>query len=184
LSYILYTDELWHRHSKYAEEEGGSHDSEQDTPNSDIEFHEDDANATTFYATTDGVIVSDTSRTAAGLTTSSFRDFRIVVDGVAVDCKFPERQRRAYYELCRSQQRCSLHEHLLSRLNTTLVVGVRGRGASAPREDLVAWKTTLQSFQHLGMDVALHHPAPRRPHRRSVIKDLRTGMVMGQVRVG
>jgi hypothetical protein len=88
-----------------------------------------------------------------------------VVDGVAIDCMFRERQRRAYYDLCRSQGSSSLHEHLLGRLNAALVVGmiadtvdiagrVRARGAAASREDLVAWKTTLQSFQHLGMDVA------------------------------
>jgi hypothetical protein len=82
------------------------------------------------------------------------------VDEVVIDCKFQERQRRAYYELCRSQR-----SSLLSRLNTALVVGVisdtvgiaervRDQGASSSREDLVTWKKTLQSFQHLVMDVA------------------------------
>jgi hypothetical protein len=174
LSHILYTLVYYDTNiSKSAEEEeeGPFHESaviseEEDAPNSDIDFHEEDANATTFYATTDGVIVTDTSRTAAAdLITTSFRDFHIVVDGMAIDCKLPERQRRAYCDLCRSQSLSSLHQHLISRLNTALVVGViadtvdiaervRGRGVSALREDLVAWKTTLQSFQHLGMDVA------------------------------
>jgi hypothetical protein len=99
INFVIHTPMNYDTNLKSAEEEegGGSHDSavireEEDAPNLDIDFHED---ATTFYASPDGIIVSDTSRTAAAdlITTNSFRDFRIVLDGVAIDCKFPERHR-------------------------------------------------------------------------------------------
>jgi hypothetical protein len=99
LSHILYTLVYYDTNiSKSAEEEeeGPFHESaviseEEDAPNSDIDFHEEDANATTFYATTDGVIVTDTSRTAAAdLITTSFRDFHIVAQGILRPLPFAE----------------------------------------------------------------------------------------------
>ncbi|GAB2267088.1 hypothetical protein Dimus_002072 [Dionaea muscipula] len=105
----------------------------------------------------------------------SLESFNIVVDGVVViDSKFPDHLRRKYYKLCCSQ-RSFLHEHLLKGLNHTLIVGIisetiniadairttckaSSSSSSAPppppRSDLVIWKTTLESFQLLGMNVA------------------------------
>ncbi|TVU23043.1 hypothetical protein EJB05_32773 [Eragrostis curvula] len=96
---------------------------------------------------------------------TSFNNFNIVVDRLVIDCKFDEQLRRTYYDLCCSQK-AFLHKHLLKQLNLTLVVGVimetiniaKGIRAckteGSPREDLLIWKKTLESFALLGMDVA------------------------------
>jgi len=111
----------------------------------------------------DGLRISDSDMDFGDVT--SFSNFNIVVDSLVIDCKFHDHLRRRYYELCCSQK-SFLHKNLLKQLNLTLVVGVimetisiaegiRACTAQAPsREDLVTWKTTLESLELLGMNVA------------------------------
>ncbi|GJN09445.1 hypothetical protein PR202_ga27452 [Eleusine coracana subsp. coracana] len=111
--------------------------------------------------TTDGISFSDYSDIEFDGVTS-FSDFSIVVDSLAIDCKFQEHQCKSYYDLCCSQK-SYLHKHLLGHLNPTLVVGVimdiiniakSIRMGVSPREDFLIWKKTLESFELLGMNVA------------------------------
>ncbi|GJN39486.1 hypothetical protein PR202_gb28608 [Eleusine coracana subsp. coracana] len=111
--------------------------------------------------TTDGISFSDYSDIEFDRVTS-FSNFSIVVDSLAIDCKFQEHQRKSYYDLCCSQK-SYLHKHLLGHLNPTLVVGVimdiiniakSIRMGVSPREDFLIWKKTLESFELLGMNVA------------------------------
>uniref|UniRef100_A0A0D3ELG0 TF-B3 domain-containing protein n=1 Tax=Oryza barthii TaxID=65489 RepID=A0A0D3ELG0_9ORYZ len=111
----------------------------------------------------DGIRFSDSEMSFDDMT--SYSNFNIVVDGLVIDCKFPDHQRRTYYELC-CAQKSFLHRHLLRQLSLTLVVGVimetiniaegiRACGAgTSSQEDFLIWKKTLQSFDLLGMNVA------------------------------
>lgn len=113
--------------------------------------------------TIDGLRMSDSEVDFGHVT--SFSNFNIVVDGLVIDCRFQEQPRRTYYELCCSQK-AFLHERLLKQLNLTLVVGVimetisiaegirAWKAHASPREDLLIWKKTLESFELLGMNVA------------------------------
>uniref|UniRef100_A0A0E0JG22 TF-B3 domain-containing protein n=1 Tax=Oryza punctata TaxID=4537 RepID=A0A0E0JG22_ORYPU len=113
--------------------------------------------------TIDGIRFSDLEMSFDNV--MSFSNFNIIVDGLIIDCKFPDHQRRTYYELC-CAQKSFLHNHLLRQLSLTLVVGVimetiniaegiRACGAgTSSQEDFLIWKKTLQSFELLGMNVA------------------------------
>ncbi|KAF0917541.1 hypothetical protein E2562_020918 [Oryza meyeriana var. granulata] len=110
----------------------------------------------------DGIRFSDSEISFDDVT--SFSNFNIIVDSLIIDCKFPDHQRRTYYELC-SARKTFLHKHLLRQLNLSLVVGVimetiniaEGIRActsnTSSREDFLIWKKTLESFELLGMDV-------------------------------
>ncbi|TVU41276.1 hypothetical protein EJB05_14779, partial [Eragrostis curvula] len=95
---------------------------------------------------------------------TSFNNFKIVVlDRLVID--FPSDLRKTYYDLCCSQK-AFLHKHLLKQLSLTLVVGViretiniadgimAWKTEACCRDDLLIWKKTLESFEHLGMNVA------------------------------
>ncbi|XP_020163752.1 B3 domain-containing protein Os01g0234100 isoform X2 [Aegilops tauschii subsp. strangulata] len=94
----------------------------------------------------------------------NFSNFNIIVDGLVIDCKFPDHLRKTYYELCCAQE-SFLHKDLLKQINLTLAVGVimettniaEGIRACEARasshEDFVVWKKTLEAFELLGMNV-------------------------------
>uniref|UniRef100_A0A0D9WPL8 TF-B3 domain-containing protein n=1 Tax=Leersia perrieri TaxID=77586 RepID=A0A0D9WPL8_9ORYZ len=125
---------------------------------------------------------------------TSFSNFNIIVDGLVIDCKFPDHERMMYYEICCSQK-SFLHNHLLKHLNFKLVVGVimetikiaegirACKADNSSYDDFLVWKKTLQSFELLGMKVAflikriddlLCLPAqPRDPSECSKYKDIK-----------
>ncbi|KAM0896023.1 hypothetical protein ACQ4PT_023448 [Festuca glaucescens] len=99
-------------------------------------------------------------------TMTNLRDFKIVIDGSAIDRKLiPAHMRMAYYELCLARK-AFLHRHLLKQISpmfaagvimetVNIAVGIRASSASSSSlEDLAAWKKILESFEFLGMDVA------------------------------
>ncbi|KAM3383885.1 hypothetical protein ACQJBY_008502 [Aegilops geniculata] len=111
---------------------------------------------------TDGIRFSDT---AIGFDdVKNLSNFNIIVDGLVIDCKFPDHLHKTYYELCCAQE-SFLHKDLLKQLNLTLAVGVimetiniaEGIRACEARasshEDFVVWKKTLEAFELLGMNV-------------------------------
>ena len=67
----------------------------------------------------------------------NFSNFNIIVDGLVIDCKFPDHLRKTYYELCCAQE-SFLHKDLLKQINLTLAVGVSPGGA--PFWTSRAWK--------------------------------------------
>ncbi|KAK9670697.1 hypothetical protein RND81_13G219000 [Saponaria officinalis] len=92
-----------------------------------------------------------------------FSNFNIIVDGLVIDSKFSEANRKKYYELC-CCQKCFLHEQLLKGLNCNLVIGIiletiniadaiRACTSSTSVEDLWTWEKTLKGFELLGMKV-------------------------------
>ncbi|XP_044353170.1 B3 domain-containing protein Os01g0234100 isoform X7 [Triticum aestivum] len=111
---------------------------------------------------TDGIKFSDTAIDFDDV--KDFSSFSIIVDGLAIDCEFPDQQRETYYELC-CAQKSFLHKDLLKGLNITLVVGaimetidiaegIRACKARVPsRKDFVVWKKNLQALKLLGMNV-------------------------------
>nr|CAB3471616.1 unnamed protein product [Digitaria exilis] len=113
--------------------------------------------------TIDGLRISGSDIDFGDVT--SFNNFNIVVDSLVIDCKFHDRLRRTYYELCCSQK-SFLHKNLLKQLNLTLVVGVimetisiaegirACKTQASSRNDLLIWKKTLGSLELLGMNVA------------------------------
>ncbi|KAM3364345.1 hypothetical protein ACQJBY_014594 [Aegilops geniculata] len=111
---------------------------------------------------TDGIRFSDT---AIGFDdVKSFSNFNIIVDGLVIDCKFPDHLRKTYYELCCAQE-SFLHKDLLKQLNLTLAMGVimetiniaegirACKAHASSHEDFVVWKKTLEAFELLGMNV-------------------------------
>ncbi|VAH27421.1 unnamed protein product [Triticum turgidum subsp. durum] len=111
---------------------------------------------------TDGIRFSDT---AIGFDdVKSFSNFNIIVDGLVIDCKFPDHLRKTYYELCCAQE-SFLHKDLLKQINLTLAVGVimetiniaegirACKAHASSHEDFVIWKKTLEAFELLGMNV-------------------------------
>ncbi|VAH59374.1 unnamed protein product [Triticum turgidum subsp. durum] len=110
---------------------------------------------------TDGIKFSDTVIDFDNV--KDFSSFSIVVDGLVIDCEFPDHLRETYYELC-CAQKSFLHKELLKGLNLTLVVGaimetidiaegIRACKARTPsRRDFVVWKN-LQALKLLGMNV-------------------------------
>lgn len=111
---------------------------------------------------TDGIKFSDTAIDFDEV--KNFSNFNIIVDGLVIDCKFPDHLRKTYYELC-CAQKSFLHKDLLKRINLTLAVGaimetiniaegIRACKAHASsRKDFVVWKKTLQALKLLGMNV-------------------------------
>ncbi|XP_048562755.1 B3 domain-containing protein Os01g0234100-like isoform X4 [Triticum urartu] len=111
---------------------------------------------------TDGIKFSDTVIDFDNV--KDFSSFSIVVDGLVIDCEFPDHLRETYYELC-CAQKSFLHKELLKGLNLTLVVGaimetidiaegIRACKARAPScRDFVVWKKNLQALKLLGMNV-------------------------------
>ncbi|KAE8817413.1 B3 domain-containing protein [Hordeum vulgare] len=108
----------------------------------------------------DGIRFSDTAIDFDHV--KNFSNFNIIVDGLVIDCKFPDHLRRTYYELCCAQE-SFLHKDLLKQINLTLAVGVimetiniaegiRAASASS-HQDFLVWKKTLEAFQFLGMNV-------------------------------
>ena len=97
--------------------------------------------------------------------TGDFVNFKIVVgDGSVVGRRMlPDDLRRTYYCLCQDRK-ALLHRHLLKQISPTLAAGMIVETANiadgirasstASHEDLASWKKTLESFEHLGMDVA------------------------------
>nr|CAB3475632.1 unnamed protein product [Digitaria exilis] len=125
--------------------------------------HKIPANNVLVGETIDGLRISDSDIDFGDVT--SFSNFKIVVDSLVIDCKFHDRLRRTYYELCCSEK-SFLHKNLLRQLNLTLVVGVIVETISiaegirvcktqaSSRNDLLIWKKTLESLEQLGMNVA------------------------------
>ncbi|XP_044964649.1 B3 domain-containing protein Os01g0234100-like [Hordeum vulgare subsp. vulgare] len=108
----------------------------------------------------DGIRFSDTAIDFDHV--KNFSNFNIIVDGLVIDCKFPDHLRRTYYELCCARE-SFLHKDLLKQINLTLAVGVimetiniaegiRAASASS-HQDFLVWKKTLEAFQFLGMNV-------------------------------
>ena len=97
--------------------------------------------------------------------TGDFINFKIVVgDGSVVGRRMlPDDLRRTYYCLCQDRK-ALLHRHLLKQISPTLAAGMIVETANiadgirasstASHEHLASWKKTLESFEHLGMDVA------------------------------
>ncbi|KAK9699336.1 hypothetical protein RND81_08G168100 [Saponaria officinalis] len=97
-------------------------------------------------------------------TITGFENFNIIVDGLVIDSKFSDTNKKKYYELCRSQN-AFLHQRLLKGLNCNLVVGIiletvniadaiKACTSATSIEDLRTWKTTLDGFELLGMKVS------------------------------
>ncbi|XP_044442484.1 B3 domain-containing protein Os01g0234100-like [Triticum aestivum] len=94
----------------------------------------------------------------------SFRSFKVIVGGSAIDDKqLPTETRRAYHGLCHDRKSL-LHGRLQKNLEPLLAAGViietvriakgiRASAASPSREDLTRWKKDLESFEMMGMDV-------------------------------
>lgn len=94
----------------------------------------------------------------------SFRSFKVIVGGSAIDDKrLPIETRRAYHGLCRDRKSL-LHGRMQKPICPLLAAGViietvriaegiRASTASPSREDLTRWKKALESFEMMGMDV-------------------------------
>ncbi|KAM0845008.1 hypothetical protein ACQ4PT_056683 [Festuca glaucescens] len=99
-------------------------------------------------------------------TVKSFEDFNIILDDLIIDRELlPGHLRRTYYQLC-CARKAFLHRHLLKCISPVLTAGVIAEtvaiaegirasyASSSFLEDLAFWKTTLEAFEGLGMDVA------------------------------
>ncbi|KAJ6985365.1 B3 domain-containing protein [Populus alba x Populus x berolinensis] len=90
-------------------------------------------------------------------------NFRILLNGFAIDSELSEHHRTKYYELCRSQN-SFLHSNLLNSINHKLAVeiiigtvdiseGIRSSKLSSSQADYGVWDKTLKGFELLGMKV-------------------------------
>jgi hypothetical protein len=90
-------------------------------------------------------------------------NFRILLNGFAIDSELSEHHRTKYYELCRSQS-SFLHSNLLNSINHKLAVeiiigtvdiseGIRSSKLSSSQADYGVWDKTLKGFELLGMKV-------------------------------
>jgi hypothetical protein len=127
--------------------------------NADKEEESSDVNVKSKEAT-DGGIRSPVSYTDDFAAVKRFVDFKIVVGNYLI--VLPDHLGRTYYDLC-CARKAFLHGHL-KKISLELSIAViletiniaEGIRASSPAslEDLVDWKKALQSFEHMGMDVA------------------------------
>ncbi|XP_074317886.1 B3 domain-containing protein Os01g0234100-like [Silene latifolia] len=103
----------------------------------------------------DGICFSDSAVNFEAI--KSFENFRIIVDGLVLDSKFSDANRKKYYELCCSQK-SFLHEQLLKGLNCNLVIGIimetitiadaiKDCASSMSIEDLPIWEQTLKMWE-------------------------------------
>ncbi|KAK1646909.1 hypothetical protein QYE76_064714 [Lolium multiflorum] len=96
----------------------------------------------------------------------SFEDFNIILDDLIIDRELlPGHVHRMYYQLC-CERKAFLHRHLLKCISPALTAGLIAEtvaiaegisssyASSSSLEDLAFWKTTLEAFEGLGMDVA------------------------------
>lgn len=94
----------------------------------------------------------------------SFRSFKVIVGGSAIDDKqLPIETNMAYHGLC-GDRKSLLHERMQKPICPLLVAGViietvriaegiRASATSPSREDLARWKKALESFEIMGMDI-------------------------------
>ncbi|OMP02017.1 hypothetical protein COLO4_11398 [Corchorus olitorius] len=94
---------------------------------------------------------------------TSFENFNILVDGMAIDSELSEDIRNKYYKLCCSQN-SFLHENIMHGMNFKLIVGaisetvniadaIRACKLTTPRDEFESWDKTLKAFELLGMNV-------------------------------
>ncbi|XP_024165854.1 B3 domain-containing protein Os01g0234100 isoform X2 [Rosa chinensis] len=94
---------------------------------------------------------------------SCIENFKVTVSGSIINAEISEHHLIKYYELCRSQN-SFLHEHILERLNSSLVAGIisetvnlsdaiRACKITTSECDFWTWDRTLQASEMLGMNV-------------------------------